>query len=102
MLVGILGRIHIVNEGVVFVGAILVAADRLGVEQEYLAIFQTDNEIHIKESSVPFSVDVWNGVVCLATVTILIPPVNVLLVFLQEGFEVLFRIRGILYTDKRF
>jgi hypothetical protein len=61
-----------------------------------LAILHANHEIYIEEGFMPLLVLVTDGIMLPAGITILIPPVNILLVGFQESFETLFRLRGIL------
>lgn len=71
---------HIVDKGVVFLHGIWVAPRTFGVEEEYLSILHADDEIDVKERLVTSFVFIADGIMLPASITILIPPIDILLV----------------------
>ena len=88
MLVNVFLRLHVFEESIVLLGSIGVAILGLRVEEEYLTVFHADDEIHIEERFISLAVGIGYGIVLATLVAILIPPVDVLLVCLQESLEV--------------
>ena len=76
--------------------SIHITTSTLGIKEQDLTILHANHEIHIEEGFVPLLVLVTDGIMLPAGITILIPPVNILLVSFQESLETLFRLRGIL------
>ena len=79
---------YIVDEGIVLLHRIRVAARTLGIEEEDLTIFHADNKIYIEERLQASLVLITDGIMLSACITILIPPVDILLVCLQESLVV--------------
>ena len=76
-----------------------ITTSTLGIKEQDLTILHANHEIYIEEGFVPLLILVTDGIMLPAGITILIPPVNILLVGFQESFETLFRLRVFEGTD---
>lgn len=92
-LLGVGVLFHVLQQCVMFVSGKNIAPGTLCIKEIDMAVLHADNEVHIEKclfASLAFRV--FNGIVLLAVVTVLIPPVNVLAVGFEEVNKLFFRI----------